>query len=175
MNAISGIVLKGGLAVLVASSALAMSTNANAATQRAHYVTATAVCSGPLPSYDASLRRSPLGVRNVGTASVFISCSFPADFASDLTSPDAFLEVLFHNFGAVGEMAVSCTSTMGNRYQGSIAEAGVFTQIGDSDGYVELPYNKVGSWGSHNFSCVLPPGYEMGTLLVGEGSVEDDL
>lgn len=175
MNTLSGIALKAGLTALVAGSALAMP-SADAATTRAHYVTATAACAGPLPSYDSSLRKSPLGVRNVGTEDVFVSCSFPADFNSDATGVDSFLEVLVHNFGAVGEeMAIECTSTMGNRYQGYIQEAAPFTQIADNDGYVEFPYDKVGSWGSHNFSCILPPGYELNTLLVGEGSVEDDL
>jgi hypothetical protein len=86
MNAISGIVLKGGLAVLVAGSALALSTNADAATQRATYVTATAACSGPIPSSDGALRRSPIGIRNTGTSNVFISCSVPADYVGDLAT-----------------------------------------------------------------------------------------
>jgi hypothetical protein len=163
MNAISGIVLKGGLAVLVAGSALALSTNADAATQRATYVTATAACSGPIPSSDGALRRSPIGIRNTGTSNVFISCSVPADFVGDLAT--GIVEVHFENFGSV-EATVNCTLTAGNRFGGFGSVAGSTVMAGGADSYVGWSnVDKHHAWGSYNFSCILPPDVEINTII----------
>lgn len=163
MNAISGVVLKGGLAVLVAGSALALSTNADAATQRATYVTATAACSGPIPASDGALRRSPLGIRNDGTSNVFISCSLPADFVGDMTT--GTIEPHFHNFGAASA-TVNCTLTAGNRFGGFGSVAGSTSITAGGDSYISWSsIDKKHNWGSYNFSCILPPGVEINTII----------
>lgn len=163
MNAISGVVLKGGLAVLVAGSALALSTNADAATQRATYVTATAACSGPIPSSDGALRRSPIGIRNDGTSNVFISCSVPADFVGDLTT--GIIETHFHNFGAASG-TVNCTLTAGIREYGVGSVAGSTVVAAGGDSYIQWAnIDKKHNWGSYNFSCILPPGMEINTII----------
>lgn len=164
MNKIStsSSVLRSAIAVLIVGSAFTMA-NADAATQRATYVTATAACAGPIPASDGALRRSPIGIRNDGTVNVFISCSVPGDFVGDLTT--GILEPHFHNFGA-DSATVNCTMTAGLREYGFGSVAGSTVIAAGSDSWVDWSnVDKKHAWGSYNFSCILPPGVEINTII----------
>jgi hypothetical protein len=148
--------------------------HADAATARGHYISATAVCSGPLPVYDNQLKRRPLGILNQGTTSVFISCSVPSEYDGDITSADNFIRIYFRSFGAGGNIA--CTLNAGNRVDGSgsVALTTPIAAGGDSDIYFGS-INKVNPWGSYNFSCSVPADVEMNQIYFGDGDTGDGL
>ena len=174
MNKISTVstIAHSAIAVLIVGSAFAM-TNADAKTIRAHFITATAACAGPIPSSDGALRRSPLGIRNQGTSNVFISCSVPTDFVGDMNA--GFVEASFANFGAT-DVTVNCTLTAGNREYGFGSVAGWTTVTAGSNGSLYwLDIDKVDYWGSQNFSCILPPNVELNTIQYRETDTGNEL
>lgn len=158
---------------VLALSAAFISSNAGAATFRAHIIAATANCAGPLPVSDSNLRKNPLGVRNEGTANVFVSCSTAADFYGDIGT-DGFNQLLIVDTTG-SAVPVNCTSVNGNRYEGFVSVAGVQNTLDETYSYIELDPDKHVSFGSYNFSCILPPGFEMGGIVTGETSVNDEL
>ena len=162
--------LAAGLAAL---AALAVVPAASAATYRAHYISATAVCSGPLPVYDANLKRRPLGILNQGTSNVFISCSVPSDFEGDLTNGSNVVNVLFTSFGAGG--TVNCTLNAGRRGSSGSVGATVNVDAGGSNTVIWNNINKVDSWGSYNFSCSVPPDIEMNLIIYQDGDTSNGL
>ena len=148
---------------------------ASAATVRRYDVSSVAVCSGPLPVYDANLRRRPLGILNQGTQAVFISCSVPMDGVSDRYG--AALYVTFRNFGTANT-TVNCTLNAGSRYAsewGSVTASTPVTTDSDEDVVGFNGIDRVSGLGSLNFSCVLPPSVEMGTVEWDEISSGDNL
>ena len=165
------------LPVALCAGALAgalASGQADAATSRGHYISATAVCSGPLPVYDNQLKRRPLGILNQGTTNVFISCSVPSDYEGDLTSVNNFIRIYFRSFGAGGTIA--CTLNAGNRIDGSgsVALSTPIAAGGDSDIYFGN-INKINFWGSYNFSCNVPADVEMNQIFFGDGDTGNAL
>lgn len=147
--------------------------NAEAATYRAHYISATAVCSGPLPIYDNQLKRRSLGILNQGTSSVFISCSVPSDFEGDLTNASNVVNVYFQSFGGSG--AINCTLNAGLRgNSGSVAgSADIAVDSMIAVGWNNI--NKMDTWGAYNFSCILPPNVEMSFIIYQEGDTSNGL
>jgi len=164
----------GALVAGVAVGAAFVATDASAATSRSHWVTATAVCASPLPVYDATLRKGPLGIRNTGTDPIFVSCSVPVDYATDQTG--VIVQVTLRSFGAAA--TVNCTLTAGSRYgsaSGSIAYS-TAVPASPSDTYVSMTdVDRKAYYGSFNFSCILPRDVEMGTIWFYETSAGDAL
>ena len=164
----------GALVAGVAVGAGFVATDASAATSRSHWVTATAVCASPLPVYDATLRKGPLGIRNTGTDPIFVSCSVPVDYATDQTG--GIVQVTLRSFGAAA--TVNCTLTAGSRYgsaSGSIAYS-TAVPASPSDTYVSMTdVDRKAYYGSFNFSCILPRDVEMGTIWFYETSAGDAL
>jgi len=164
----------GALVAGVAVGAAFVATDASAATSRSHWVTATAVCASPLPVYDATLRKGPLGIRNTGTDPIFVSCSVPVDYATDQTG--GIVQVAPRSFGAAA--TVNCTLTAGSRYgsaSGSIAYS-TAVPASPSDTYVSMTdVDRKAYYGSFNFSCILPRDVEMGTIWFYETSAGDAL
>ncbi|MFL6592565.1 MAG: hypothetical protein ACJ8GK_07650 [Luteimonas sp.] len=148
---------------------------ARAETFDAHYISPVAVCSGPLPTYDAQLKRRPLGILNEGTTTVFISCSVPSSFAGDVSSPSNFVYVGFRSFGT-GNGNVTCTLNAGDRQNGSgsVAQSAPITAGGDAYVYFSS-VNKTQMWGAYNFSCTVPAGVEINTLEYGDGDADNGL
>jgi hypothetical protein len=134
---------------------------------RAHYISATAVCSGPLPVYDSNLKRRPLGILNQGTSNVFISCSVPSDFEGDQTDASNIVEVHFTSFGAAG--SVSCTLNAGFRGSSGSVAASTSVSAGGSSYVAWTGIDKVNSWGAYNFSCNIPPDMEMNLIIYQDG------
>lgn len=141
---------------------LLAATGAGAENSRIHSWSATSVCEAPLPVYDATLRKRPLGITNEGTATIHISCSLPGDHRAN--TDDAWVYVYFTSTGPAA--TASCTMAAGNRYTGAFYEtksvavgAGASTLIQFED------VNRGTAFGSLNFSCNLPPGIELNMLL----------
>lgn len=162
------------LAVCTAASSM-VSAPATAATFDAHYISPTAVCSGPLPVYDNQLKRRPLGILNEGTTSVFISCSLPSSFVGDLSSSSNFVFVGFRSFGTTGGN-IACTLNAGDRLSGSgsVAQSAAITAGGDTYVYFN-PIDKTNAYGAYNFSCAVPPGVEIDSLEYGDGDTGNEL
>lgn len=166
-------ILAGGLSVVVAMACLAIPGAASANSYRAHYISATAVCSGPLPVYDSNLKRRPLGILNQGTSNVFISCSVPSDYEGDMTSTSNVVEVMFTSFGAAG--TVNCTLNAGYRAVSGSVAATTSVTAGGTNYLAWSNINKMDTWGSYNFSCVLPPDMEMNLIIYQDGDTGNAL
>jgi hypothetical protein len=161
-----------GVLTLALAAALMPGTS-RAATFRAHYISATAVCSGPLPIYDNNLKRRPLGILNQGSTNVYISCSVPSDYQGDQTNGNNVVVVQFTSFGAGG--IVGCTLNAG--YRGISGSVATSTNVSDggSNTLAWSNINKMDSWGSYNFSCNVPPDIEMNLIIYQDGDAGDAL
>ena len=166
-------ILAAGLPVAVALACLAVPGAASANSYRAHYISATAVCSGPLPVYDNNLKRRPLGILNQGTSNVFISCSVPSDFEGDQAGASNIINVQFTSFGAAGK--VNCTLNAG--YRGSSGSVAGTTDVtaGGTNFVIWNGIDKMNAWGSYNFSCSMPPDMEMGLIIYQDGDAGNAL
>ena len=148
---------------LVAAAALHQPA-ANAATVRRYDISSVAVCSAPLPVYDATLRRRPLGILNEGTKPVFVSCSLPVDGATDQVGSTMF--IMMKNFGST-DATTNCTLNAGTRYENKVGSVTASATL-HADSYEDAVFfggiDRMSSAGSINFSCVLPPNVELGTI-----------
>lgn len=131
---------------------------------------ATGYCQGVLPAADSQIRKRPLALRNEGTATAFVSCSIPVNFAG----PNFVIDVHVVNRSAV-PATVNCTLV-----------DGVVAEIGETDpGYYPLSVNLVPGGGgllqwwapdfdlgtftsAANLSCALPPGVEIALISADE-------
>src|SRR5690242_3986106 len=116
-------------AMLCTTVATLLSTNASAAT--VHHVTnanAAGVCA---PAFsDQVVCNRPTGVRNIGTAAIYVTCSVPGD---SLGSKATSTYIRVANFGT-GSQTISCNfqpgftlSTDGTTYQGSYGKSILLT------------------------------------------------
>lgn len=148
------------------SLVLLLPAGAEAAGVRHHYYSATSVCEAPLPVYDATLRKRPLGISNEGTTPIFISCSLPTDFVGDRDTNT--VQIHFASMGAAG--FVTCTLVAGTRNYGAIVGVAASTSVG-ANGTSFVSWNQVDkrdTYGTLNFSCNLPRDIEMNLLIAGE-------
>lgn len=160
------------LGSLVAGTGLvsALPSVADAATFRANYYSATSVCEAPLPAYDATLRKRPLGITNEGPATIFISCSVPTDYIGDMDTN--IIQVFFTSMGAGA--TVTCNLVAGNRPYGSSSVAGSVAVPSGGSGFVNWSnVSKVTTWGSLNFSCNVPDDIEMNLVIVQQNDAGD--
>jgi len=152
-----------GLSVLFCAMA---STDAAAATVRAHAYTATAVCEAPLPVYDATLRKRTRGILNEGSSPIFISCSVPGDTVGDQTT--GTLAVYFQSFGSANA-TINCTLNAGSRLGGAGTIAGsTVVGAGGGNNIVWSNVDKVTYYGAYNVSCNVPGDIEMGMIFLSE-------
>lgn len=89
------------------------------------------------------------------------------------------VEVYFHNFGSV-EATVKCTLNAGNRFGGFGSIAGSVTIAAGENALIDdsilwMDVDKVDSYGSYNFSCILPPNLEINTITDVNRDVDDRL
>lgn len=141
---------------------LLLAQHASAANHRYHNWSSTAVCEAPLPVYDATLRKRPLGIANEGAATIFISCSLPADYYAD--TDDGQVNIYFTSPSA--NTPVSCTMAAGNRISGVAYQTKSAVIPGGNSGLVSFTdVSRVSEFGSLNFSCNLPAALEMNLLI----------
>lgn len=78
----------------------------------------TGLCQGALPSFDTSLRKRPLAVKNEGSSDAFVTCSFTTlqqqSGSNSVLAPDvvSYFGAFFANSGSV-DQTVSCTAVVG--------------------------------------------------------------
>lgn len=162
----------GAAACLLAVAGLAATDDATAATSRSRFITATAVCESPLPQYDATLRKRPLGITNEATTPVFISCSLPADYVGDQVN--GLLDFNFASLGVGG--TVNCSLVAGSRLFGVTAIPKSVTV--SAEGYSAIRWANIDKrhyFGSYNVTCNLPKDVELNTILYQENDTGDGL
>lgn len=166
--------ITGVLAGAVTLAAGLVASGAAHANFRAIYISAIAVCEAPLPIYDATLRKRPLGIVNEGTDAIFISCSMPGDFLATATA--GRVELKFKSF-TPATATVSCTLIAGQRFSGAThTYTGQTTITGNGQGLVGFSaIDKGSALGHYNFSCNLPPGIEFSSLYRREDADTDVL
>ena len=131
---------------------------------------AAAFCQGAQPTADSQIRKRPLALRNEGTATAFVSCSIPVNFAGSNFLIDAHVVNRSAN-----PATVSCTLV-----------DGVVAEVGQTDpSYYPLSVDLgPGSGGllewwapafdldtftdAANLSCALPPGVEITLIAASE-------
>lgn len=150
------------LCTAVIAGLMAVSATAQAATVRSQFYASTAVCEAPLPIYDATLRKRPLGIANEGTSVIFISCSMPGDYVGNVES--ATVQINFTGLESGG--TVSCTLVGGSRFGMVYRTGSVAVAMGANNQLAWDDVDKGTTWGSYNFSCNVPPGVEMNNLMV---------
>lgn len=139
---------------------------ASAATERVQRVSATAVCEAPLPVFDTTLRKRPIGITNQGGPSVFVSCSLPADSAAP--PGGASVSARFAMIGEAPPVTVQCQLVAGT------ADAPTYTAgsiVVPAAGSAWLTWNGVDKGTASatlNFSCHLPSGVDLSTIMYRE-------
>ncbi len=137
------------VAMLPAASATLMITNA------------VGSCQGALPTYEASLRKKPLGIINQGNVGTFVTCS-PPTFADRVELLGQ--KYLFVNVNSSGVAVVNCTGVNGwggSAFTPVYTTHSVIVEAGQS-GRLEFSPGPPGSGFDPsvpmNVSCLLPPG-----------------
>jgi hypothetical protein len=131
---------------------------------------ATGYCQGVLPAADSQIRKRPLALRNEGTATAFVSCSIPVNFAG----PNLLIDAHVINRSA-NPATVSCTLV-----------DGVVAEVGQTDPSYYPRSVDLGPGGggllewwapafdldtftdTANLSCALPPGVEIALIAASE-------
>ncbi|HST44622.1 MAG TPA: hypothetical protein VLK29_05290 [Luteimonas sp.] len=141
---------------------MAASPGAHAETVRSHFYSATSVCEAPLPIYDATLRKRPLGISNEGSDVIFISCSMPGDYVGNVETATVRITVTGLDAGG----SVNCTLVGGSRYGMVFRTGSVDVAMGANAELLWDDVDKSTTFGSYNFSCYVPPGVELNNLMV---------
>ncbi|MGY1458537.1 MULTISPECIES: hypothetical protein [unclassified Luteimonas] len=150
----------------LALGAMLHAPDSSAATERVQRVSASAVCEAPLPVYDITLRKRPIGIGNEGTTNIFVSCALPTDAAAP--PGGATVSVRLAMLANLPATTVNCQLVAGT------ADNLVFTEgtaVVPSSGTVWLTWDNVhkgSTGGTINFSCSLPPQMDISTILYRE-------
>ena len=125
-------------------------------------------CQAALARYDASLRKRPGGILNIGTAPVYITCGMPSDSQSDVTR----VWVTFTSYTTLAQ-TVKCTLVTGKPYWNASsfsAERGIVQGpgvVGEGIDFQAGYFNNGVPFASPQaLSCILPPNVEMNTNAV---------
>lgn len=145
----------------------------SAATERVQRISATAVCEAPLPSFDVTLRKRPVGIRNEGEVPIFISCALPAD--STAPRGGAMVSVRFALPAGAPAVTMACTLVAGSPGNLHYAVGSVAVASGGSAWLTWSNIDKQATRGALNFSCNLPPGMDVSTILYREVDPGDGL
>lgn len=124
------------------------------------YYSATAICAGPAPAYDAMLRKRPLGITNEGVVPVFVSCSVPTEDEVFPTMND--LDVEFTSMGGSG--VVACNLIAGSRGNSTSMASMTTVPVGGTGQLRWEQFSRLDMWGTINLSCQLPPGVEINLI-----------
>jgi hypothetical protein len=123
-------------------------------------VNATGACKSALPVFDGNIRSRPLGVRNEGTASAFVSCSLPAEHDSEVSVIGLYIS---NTSGA--SATVNCTLVNGrNTFSPTYTPQSVVFPGNGSQWATFDPGETPQGGDLVNFSCSLPPGTEINML-----------
>ncbi len=143
-------------AVLLAAVSMVHAPNARAASSAS---TAVGSCLGSSSASDANLRKRPLGMRNEGTTSAFISCAAQYGYNASGVA-DAVLIATNTNAQAVD---LTCTLVDGVLSLVFYYPKTVSIPANDAAQIVWLPSDNGGTsfTGYENFSCNVPPGVEI--------------
>lgn len=158
---------------VLALAALLPAQDGRAATERVQRTSATAACEAPLPVYDTTLRKRPVGILNEGRDPVFVSCSLPADSAAG--PGGATISVRFAMSGGAPATSVQCQLVTGTP-DNLVFTAGSTTVA--AAGGTWLTWNGVdkrAATGTINFSCNLPSKVDMTTIMYRETSAANGL
>lgn len=153
--------------------ALLHASESQAATERVQRISATAVCEAPLPVFDLTLRKRPIGIGNEGTTSIFVSCALPAD--SVAPPGGATVSVRLAMLEPVPAATVNCQLVTGTPDNLSYRAGSIVVPTG---GTVWLTWNNIhkgSERGTLNFNCNLPPQIDMSTILYREVDAGDRL
>ena len=156
--------------VINAAAALAVACIAAAAPAQAEtQVNATGACKSALPVFDGNIRSRPLGVRNEGDASAFVSCSLPAEHGTRVELVGIYL-----SNSAEGSLTINCTMVNGRNTFGPEYDPQSMALSAGASGWMLFMPSASGPQGGDliNFSCNLPPGAELNMLATvpgGEG------
>lgn len=123
-------------------------------------VNATGACKSALPVFDGEIRSRPLGVRNEGTATAFVSCSLYAEYdtAIDLLG-------LYITNTSPAAATVNCTMVNGrNTFGPQYTPATITLAAGVSGWMTFAPETPPVGGDLPNFSCSLVPGTEINIL-----------
>ena len=132
--------------------------------QRNEVTLAVGACQAALPAHEGSFRKRPLGMRNEGTSSAFLSCSATSDYLA----PGWFdVSVSFTNPTAE-PVSINCTlvdaiSTPAGVYFPKSIVVNAFSTSG-------VTWQATVDNGGQNFrapaySCLIPQGVELNQLL----------
>jgi len=150
----------------LALAALLHAPDSQAATERVQRISATAVCEAPLPVFDVTLRKRPLGIGNEGTTPIFVSCALPAD--SVAPPGGASVSVRLAMLSNAPATTVNCNLVAGTPDNLSYTAG---STVVPSGGTAWLTWNNVhkgSARGTLNFSCNLPPQVDLGTIMYRE-------
>ncbi|MGY0651961.1 hypothetical protein ACW7GZ_08860 [Luteimonas sp. A537] len=139
---------------------------ASAATERVQRVSATAVCEAPLPVFDTTLRKRPIGINNEGGASVFVSCSLPADSAAP--PGGASVSARFAMIGGAVPVTVECQLVAGTPDALTYTAGSIVVPAAGSAWLTWNGVDKGAASGTLNFSCNLPPRVDLSTIMYRE-------
>ena len=127
---------------------------------------ATGLCNAMAPATEASLRKFPLSLKNVGTVSNPIACSMPGD---QLAAGAHTVFVWLRNESAPGEVTVNCIMVDGDTaITGSVSYPQSITlAVGElaPNTWLASNYGLAYFRNRSNLNCTLPPGVSM--TLVG--------
>jgi hypothetical protein len=127
---------------------------------------ATGLCNAMAPATEASLRKFPLGLKNVGTVSNPIACSLAGD---QLLPGNTSVYVWLRNESAPTEVTVNCIMVDGDTaITGSVSYPKSITlAVGElaPNTWLASDYGLVHFRKRSNLNCTLPPGVSM--TLVG--------
>lgn len=123
----------------------------------------TGLCQAALPNFEGNLRKRPLAIANEGTASAFITCSFPAYQSDTLLS----YTVRFHRLGSTNAL-VSCTAVNGSEGSNTNIFVTKITPVlaGQSAQISWIPAEGISQQFPTSISCELQPNVSIGDLEV---------
>lgn len=150
----------------LALGAMLHAPDSSAATERVQRISASAVCEAPLPVYDITLRKRPIGIGNEGTTTIFVSCALPTDAAAP--PGGATVSVRLAMLADLPAATVTCQLVAGTPDNLTFTAG---TAVVQSSGAVWLTWNNVhkgSTAGTLNFSCNLPPRIDISTIMYRE-------
>lgn len=146
------------------------SANAGAATQSRQIVSLpTNYCQSSLPTFEGLIRKRPLAVQNEGSASAFITCSYPSGEGREPSSSATTRVWQYFLNNSDTNITVSCTGVSGDtgaeqpQYIVKSLEIPANTPVGNSQiswfaaDFAGAPA-VFPSQGQFSISCSIPPG-----------------
>lgn len=160
-------------ACALALAALLHAPEGSAATERVQRISATAVCEAPLPVFDLTLRKRPIGIGNEGTTPIFVSCSLPADTVAP--PGGATVSVRLAMLSTTAPATVNCNLVTGTPDNLAYTAGSAVVPAGGTTWLTWDNVHKGAASGTLNFSCNLPPQVDLSTIMYREVDAGDGL